>query len=188
MTNDAPAFAKAMADKMTNMTNYTQIGFTKKTHGVSGELKVAIEEAYEDVFFDADRVFLEIRGSKQPFFIENIRGGGELIVQFEDVPTREDALLLQGRGIFLPEDEIPEIHEPVDDLEYGRIQGYLVSDQIAGEVGVVQEVVEMPQQEMAVVNYRGKEVMIPLNPQFVQSIDDDAKRVSVQLPEGLLTL
>ena len=81
---------------------FTQIGFTKKTHGVAGEIKIAIEEVYEDLFLEADRVFLEIKGAKMPFFIENIRGGGELIVHFEDVKNKEEAWLLQSKGVFLP--------------------------------------------------------------------------------------
>jgi 16S rRNA processing protein RimM len=168
---------------------YTQIGTTKKTHGVHGELKVAIDEPYEDSFLEAERVFLELRGSMQPFFIENIRGGGDLIVQFEDVPTKEDARLLQIRGIFLPAEELADVpdYEEVG-LEYARIVGYQVLDEQAGALGAVVEVLEMPQQELAQVLYQGREILIPLNDQFVQSVDDAGKRVLVDLPEGLLTL
>ena len=171
------------------MTQYTQIGFTKKTHGIRGELKLTVEDAYEDLLLESDRIFLEIRGSKQPFFIEHLRGGGELIVKFEDVDSREDALLLQSRGIFLPSSEIPEME--TDDsggLEYGRIVGYRIVDRQAGEIGTVEEVLEMPQQEMALVLYEGREVLIPLNPDFVKNIDDEATQVAVDLPEGLLSL
>ncbi len=106
--------------------NYTQIGYTKKTHGVTGELKVFVEEPYEDIFLDADRVFLETRGSKQPFFIESIRGGGDLIVKFEEVKNREEALLLQSKGIFLPSSEVPEDLEPAEPaLQNAGLKGYL---------------------------------------------------------------
>ena len=168
---------------------YIQIGFTRKTHGIGGELKVFIEEPYEDSFLKKDRVFLDIRGIKQPFFIDHIRGGGDLIVQFEDISTREDALLLQSKGIFLPTGEVPETVAPSGPvLAYGRITGYMVTDQAAGEVGAVAEVLNMPQQEMALVRYQGREVLIPLNAQFIVSIDDQAKKVLVHLPEGLLHL
>ncbi|MEQ1744166.1 MAG: hypothetical protein ABMA02_01985 [Saprospiraceae bacterium] len=82
--------------------NYVQIGFTRKTHGVAGEIKIVIEEPFEDLFLDADRVFLEIKGAKVPYLIKNVRGGGDLIVLFEDVANREEALTLQARGVFLP--------------------------------------------------------------------------------------
>ncbi|TNE65534.1 MAG: 16S rRNA processing protein RimM [Bacteroidetes bacterium] len=168
---------------------YIQIGFTRKTHGVKGELKVAIEEPYEDVFLEADRVFLEIRGSKQPFFIESIRGGGDLIVHFEDIPTREDALLLQSKPVFLPADEVPETApEEEYTLQYGYLTGYRILDKTAGQIGEVRDILELPQQEMAVVEVQGREVLIPLNEQFIQSIDDQKREVHTDLPEGLLEL
>ena len=168
---------------------YTQIGSTKKTHGVHGELKVLIEEHYEDLFFDLDRVFLDIRGSKQPFFIESIRGGGDLIVHFDDVPNRDDALLLQGRGIFILAEEVPDTLEiEIPDPGFHKIIGYLLVDRTAGQIGKVEEIIEMPQQEMALVRYEGKEVLIPLNEQFVVSVDELAQQILVDLPEGLLTL
>ncbi len=168
---------------------YTQIGTTKKSHGVHGELKVAIDEAYEDVFLEADRVFLELRGTMQPFFIESIRGQADLIVQFDDVQTPEAARLLQIRGIFLPTEELPLVVESnVEGPEYGRITGYLLVDAQVGAIGTIRKVMEMPQQELAAVDYQGREILVPLNPQFVQRIDDDAKQVLVDLPEGLLAL
>lgn len=168
---------------------YTQIGTTKKSHGVHGELKVEIEEAYEDVFLEADRVFLELRGTMQPFFIESIRGQADLIVQFDDVHTPEAARLLQIRGIFLPTEEVPQILESEPEgPEYSRVAGYLIVDTQLGEIGTIRDVLEMPQQELAAVDYRGREILVPLNPQFVQRVDDTAKRVLVNLPEGLLAL
>lgn len=170
--------------------NLVQIGYTKKTHGVAGEIKVFIEEPYEDLFLDSDRVFLEIKGSKLPYMIKSIRGGGDLIVLFEDVINREDAFMLQSRGVFLPENEIPQDAIALQDggLEYDYLVGFTLKDQVLGEVGIVHEVLEMPQQEMAVVKWKGKEVFIPLNKAFVLSIDKKRKEVVTSLPEGLLTL
>ncbi|MBK8966116.1 MAG: ribosome maturation factor RimM [Saprospiraceae bacterium] len=168
---------------------YTQIGTTKKSHGVHGELKVNIDEAYEDIFLEADRVFLELRGTMQPFFIESIRGQADLIVRFDDVQTPEAARLLQIRGIFLPTEELPQIVESnADGPEYSRLTGYRMVDARVGEIGTIRDVMEMPQQELAAVDYQGREILIPLNPQFIQSVDEGAKQVLVDLPEGLLAL
>ena len=67
-------------------------------------------------------------------------------------------------------------------------QGFLLVDKELGEIGVIEEVLELPQQEMAVVKKEGKEVMIPLNDTFVKGIDRTKKRIDVELPEGLLDL
>ena len=169
--------------------DYIQIGFTKKTHGIAGELKFFIEEPYEDIFLEKDRIFLEIRGNKQPFFVESVRGAGDLIVKLEDIKVREDALLLQSKPVFLPASEIPEDLDLTElEAEYAGLTGYLLTDQSTGDIGHVQEVLEMPQQEMAVVLYQGKEVLIPLNALFIVEVDHAGRKVLMDLPEGLLEL
>lgn len=168
---------------------YTQIGFTRKTHGIAGEIKIVIEEPYEDIFLEADRIFLEIKGAKQPFFIESIRGAGDLIVKFEDIKVREEALPLQSKPVFLPAAEIPEdLDTSMPEPEHAGLTGYLVVDRTAGEIGLIAEVLDMPRQEMAVIPYNGREVLIPLNEQFIQTIDHAARKVLMDLPEGLLGL
>ena len=170
--------------------DYIQIGFTKKTHGIGGEVKVVIEEPFEDLFLEAERVFLEIKGVKQPFFIKSIRGGGDLIVLFEDVANREEAITLQSRGVFLPDTEVPEeaMLPTEDSSEHGYLVGFILVDQTQGEIGPISEVIEMPQQEMAVVLWKGREVLVPLNEQFVLAVDKVGKIVRTNLPDGLLSL
>jgi 16S rRNA processing protein RimM len=168
---------------------FTQIGFTKKTHGVKGELKIAIEEPFEDLFFEADRLFIEVKGSKMPFFIQQIRGEGELIIQFEDIDNKDKALLIQSKPVFMPTAEVPaSIEAPDDGLEYGFLEGFAMSDKTIGEVGAIEEVIEMPQQEMAVVTYKGREVLVPLNDNLIVTISEAKKTILVDLPEGLLDL
>jgi 16S rRNA processing protein RimM len=169
--------------------DYIQIGFTKKTHGVGGEIKVAIEELYEDLFLEADRVFLEIKGAKMPFFLESVRGGGDLIVHFEDVKNKEAAYLLQSKPIFLPVSEVPAYLSLAQaTTEYGFLEGFTMIDATAGKLGVVEEILEMPHQEMALIRYNNREVLIPLNKHFIEKIDKPQQQITVNLPEGLLDL
>ena len=46
----------------------------------------------------------------------------------------------------------------------------------------------MPQQHLAIVDYRGREVFIPLHPDIVVSLDEKAKKITLRLPGGLLEL
>lgn len=168
---------------------YIQIGFTKKTHGVAGEIKVAIEEVYEDLFLEADRVLLEVKGNKMPFFIESVRGNGELIVHFEDVKNREEAFMLQSKPIFLPANEVPASLSLADDsMEYSYLEGFEMMDAAAGSLGKIEEVLDMPQQEMALIRYKNREILIPLNTTLIQKIDEKQHKIYVDLPEGLIDL
>ena len=67
-------------------------------------------------------------------------------------------------------------------------EGFTIIDKNLGEIGTIESVVEFPQQDMAFVTYKEKEVMIPLNDSIVTQIDEDKKELIVDLPEGLLEL
>ncbi len=171
---------------------FINIGYTKKTHGIGGELKLFIEERYLEDFLKNERIFLDVKGTKVPYFVANVRGKGEMILQLEEVDNREAAFMLQSREVFLREQDLVPDHEreleveEEEGLEYEHVAGFLLVDKTAGEVGRIAEVLDMPQQEMAFLQYKGREVLIPLNPQFVTSIDKKAKKVFTDLPEGLL--
>jgi 16S rRNA processing protein RimM len=173
------------------MIEYTQIGFVKKAHGTTGEIKVAVDEVYEDLFLSAKRVFVDMRGTKMPLFIQQVRGAGEWIVQFEGYKNRDQIMLIQSRAIWLPASEVPAdvaLEADEDELLYGYLVGYMLADKHTGDVGVIEEVLDMPQQEMAVIQYQNREVLIPLHDTYIITIDKTKKRVFADLPEGLLDL
>ena len=168
---------------------YIQIGFTRKSHGIAGEIKVVVEPDYEDIFLEADRVFLEIRGKKMPYFLASIRGKGDLIVHFEDIANREEAITIQSKPIFLPANEVPETLMTAEfGLEFSHLEGYTMLDQEGQVIGIIEEVLEMPQQEMALINYNSREVLIPLNEALIISENETKKEVTVEIPDGLLDL
>lgn len=171
---------------------YVTIGRTRKAHGLAGELKVSVEEKFLEDFLKNERIFLDVRGAKIPYFIAKVRGGGEMILKLEEVDNRDAAVALQSRDILLREQDIIPDHlrefevEEEDTLEYGFLEGFTLADKNLGEIGTVGEVLEMPQQEMAFLQYKGREVLIPLNEQLIISIDESNKRLTMDLPEGLL--
>ena len=171
---------------------YVIIGRTRKAHSLTGELKISIEERYLEDFMKNERIFLEIKGAKVPYFIDNVRGGGEMIVKLEEVDNRDTAMLLQSRDVLLREQDIltedaREFEfEEEKGLEYGHLVGFTLVDETLGEIGPIDEVLEMPQQEMAFLKYKNREVLIPLNAQFIRAVDEPNMRVQVDLPDGLL--
>jgi 16S rRNA processing protein RimM len=171
---------------------YINIGHTKKMHGLQGELKLFVEERFLEDFLKNERIFLDVKGSKVPYFVANVRGKGEMILKLEDVDSLESAIRLQSREVFLRQQDLVLDHErefeieEEETLEYARLVGFMLEDKTAGEIGHIEEVLEMPQQEMAFLKYKGREALIPLNERYITSIDEKAKKVFVDLPEGLL--
>jgi len=169
---------------------YVSIGHTQRTHGLKGELKVHVETAFLEDFLKCERLFLDIKGTKVPYFIEDLRGSDPFILKLEEVDNRDAAFALQSREIFLRDKDIlseaaREMPLP-EGLRYARLKGYQIIDLHLGPLGIIDEVLDMPQQEMAVIHRQGEMVLIPLNEQFVQSIDEKARTVTMDLPEGLV--
>jgi 16S rRNA processing protein RimM len=176
---------------MSKETQFVNIGHTRKAHGLTGEIKVSIDEQYLEDFLKNERVFIGVKNLKIPYFIANIRGKGEMIVHLEEVNDRDAAQALQSKEIFLREEDLladdeREFEFPEESLEYGYLAGFSISDKTLGLIGVIDEVLEMPQQEMALLRYKNREVLIPLNDSFILDIDKNNKQVAMDLPEGLL--
>jgi 16S rRNA processing protein RimM len=171
---------------------YVNIGHTRKAHGLIGEIKCSIEDQYLEDFMKTERIFIGVRQTKIPYFIANVRGKGEMIVQLEEVSNRDAAQALQSKEIFLREqDIIPDAQREFDIpeeevLTYSYLAGFVIHDQHMGDIGTIDEVLEMPQQEMAFLKFKGKDVLIPLNDQLIVSINETTKVVLMDLPDGLL--
>jgi 16S rRNA processing protein RimM len=173
---------------------YVNIGYTKKAHGLGGELKLFIEDRFLEDFLKNERIFVDVKGSKLPFFVASVRGKGEMILKLEEVDNRDAAFGLQSREVFLREQDLIPDHareleiEEEEGLEYEYLAGFSIVDKTAGPVGVIGEVLDMPQQEMALVMYKNREVLIPLNERFITAVDEKSKTVRTDLPEGLLEM
>lgn len=171
------------------MKNLVSIGYTKKPHGLKGELKVLIDDLYLDDFLDAETIFLELKGKKLPFFIESVREGNEILVKLEDIDSKEAADNIASKEIFLRESDIVPLDErELEEDDFVQYLGYQVQDSELGLIGAIEEIIEYPQQMMAVVNYQDREVLIPMNEAFIKKIQKKEKIIHMELPEGLLDL
>ncbi len=167
---------------------FVRVGICGKTHGAAGEIKLRIDHGREEACLTTAFLFIDIDGSKVPFAIEGMRRTRDLLVSFADVRDNSEASKFVGREVFLPSDEVDEAPiEIPSTLEYYHLTGMKLHAN--GEyIGLIEEVREFPQQEMAVVMYQKTEIFIPLNASLIISIDEEEKKVEMQLPAGLLDL
>lgn len=175
------------------MDQYINIGYTKKVYGVKGEIKIHVESKYLEDFLKADIAFIELAGKQVPYFIESLHPAFPIIGKFEDINSREEALDIVAKKVFLRSSDLIPAEErtlPVEaeSLQYKVCEGFMMLDINAGKIGKIKEVLEYPQQEMALVAYKGKEILIPMNDQLIVKINEAEKLVEVDLPEGLLSL
>jgi len=152
-----------------------------------GEVVIKLDTDYPEMYQEMESVFVDFDGNLVPFFIENTRQykGTGLRVKFEDVDTEADADDLIKAELYLPLDLLPELDE--GQFYYHDIAGFEVVDHVKGAIGILREVREGVQ-DLFVIDFKGKEVLIPVNDEFIGEIDYDAKKLHVKTPEGLIDL
>lgn len=160
-----------------------KIGKVGKTHGFKGHLKMHIDEFYMPDFVDMKAIFIQ----QLPYFIlhKDINTLAQAIVLLEDIDTKEKAQRLQGAEIYAKEDDLTEI---LEEEEYQELIGYEIIDNKQGSIGIIEHIIEMPFQIMAQLFIDKKEILIPLNDDFILKINPDKKQVKMQLPEGFLSI
>jgi 16S rRNA processing protein RimM len=168
------------------MSEYTEIGMIGKPHGLKGELKLSIQEAFDDLIDDVEVIFLQKGAHITPYFVEQLRGGTAIIVKLEGINTPEEARSLSGQRVCLPSADL--IHLPEPEVGFHALVAYQIHDINLGDLGKIEFIEEYPQQLMAEVLFDNRPVLIPLNTYFIQKIDHTARIVHMDLPEGLLTL
>jgi 16S rRNA processing protein RimM len=164
-----------------------QLGMVLKPHGLKGELYISLDTDYPEDYKEMESVFLLQNGKLVPFFIEFIQvKHKEALLKFEDVDDKNAALDLRGATLHLPLTELPELSG--SQFYFHEISGFQIEDTENGQLGVVKEVFEAGHQDLIGMEYKGKEVLIPINDEVILNVDRDKALIKVSLPDGLLEL
>lgn len=159
-----------------------KFGKTLKTHGFRGHIKISHEAFYAN---DLKKSIKSLFIDQLPYFIQHkdINTPSYAILLLEDIDSKEKAQKLCGKEIYVRVEEIEEVY--VED-NYDDLVGYQLQDKKLGDLGEILDIYEMPQQILAQVIYKSKEVLIPLNHDFILAINDKKKIVHIQIPNGLI--
>jgi 16S rRNA processing protein RimM len=165
---------------------HIRIGSILKTVGVKGELKLDVDETFEEDLLASKHVFVLINGDFVPYFIESIREQDAIIVKFDDVNNPESANAIARKDVYLRESQITSafFHR---EKELTTLEGFILVAN-GREIGTIDRVSVMPQQIMAEFMYEGKPKMVPLVEEWILDIDVKKGRLTMQLPEGLLEI
>jgi 16S rRNA processing protein RimM len=167
------------------MAEYYKIGKLVAVHGLKGEMILKHELGKKTSLKGLTALFIEEKKTAFiPWFIEaaRIKSEEELYLKFEGVETREAAIRLTQKEVWLPEADFKKFAAKSSPV---NLLGYTIIDD-GNSIGEILEVIEQPHQLLCRLDIQGKEVLIPLHEEFLQKIDHKKKHVLVQLPEGLL--
>ena len=170
------------------MENYGSIGRLSKTFGYKGEIKINVEDEFIDLLKTEEVFFVRLGGNYAPLFIEKIKFENPPTVKFENVNSKEEAVKYCNREIFLQAEKLKNIAPKASTLNFAWAKDFLIIDTEEKVIGEIKDVKEFPQQEMAIVEYEGNEILIPLHPDLVLGIDEEEKVMMMDVAEGLLDL
>ena len=161
-----------------------QIGKLGKTHGVKGEISFLFDD---DIFdrVDADYLILKVDGIFVPFFIEEYRFKSDTnaIIKFEDIDTQERARELTGCEVYFPR----ELADSDDgSISWAAIVGFDIIDAESGnKIGRISTIDDTT---INILFELEDGSLIPASENLITAIDQQARTITMQLPEGLLNL
>lgn len=153
-----------------------------------GEVLIKLDTDEPETYLEMESVFVEYDNNLVPFFIvrSSLQKSNLLRVKFEEVDTEEDAEDLMKCDIYLPLNLLPELSE--DQFYFHEIIGFTVEDELYGTVGTLTGVNDTTTQALFEIEKEGKQVLIPMNDQFLLKVDKKNKTIFVKTPEGLIDL
>jgi len=163
------------------------VGKIVRKHSFKGEVIIKVNSDYVDIISETESVFVTFGDNLIPFFFEksNWQKKLQFRVQFEDVTSEQDADLLIGKEVYLPNTLLPELEE--NDFYKDEIIDFKVIDVNYGDVGILRSINDLtPQTLLEVENDEGI-ILIPSDA-FIKNIDRDNQIITIETPEGLLDL
>lgn len=171
-----------------NKDNCFQLGHIAKVHGLHGELLLVLDVDFPEDYEDLNHVFVEKANRLVPFILEHMvpQPNNKFLAKFEEFDHVDQVKPMVGAALFLPLSALPELKE--DQYYFHELVGFTVIDENMGELGEVKVIYDLDTQDLIGMEYREKEVLIPIQEGILQKVDKAEKKVFCRLPEGLLDI
>lgn len=165
-----------------------KIGIFNKPHGIHGELQFTFTD---DIFdrVEAEYIICSMDGILVPFFIEEyrFRTDSTALMKLEGINSAEQARKFTNTVVYFPK-KLAEDATDSENLTWNYFVGFQMEDINHGPVGEIIDVDTSTLNTLFVVEQAGEELLIPAQEEFIVGIDPVKHTITVNLPEGLLTL
>jgi 16S rRNA processing protein RimM len=163
------------------------LGYIARRVGNHGELAFILDVDDPSRYQKLESVFVELNNSLVPFFIKKLQlRGNTATVTIEGIDTIDRAEELIKKGLYLPLSFLPPLKGK--QFYFHELPGFTVIDKNYGEIGIVKEVLNFPQQAIFSIMKGEQEILIPAKEEFILNIDRINKRIELNAPEGLIDI
>jgi 16S rRNA processing protein RimM len=165
-----------------------QIGYIAKVHGLHGEVAAVLDVDYPEEYEDIEHVFVTQDSRLVPYFLEHfvLQPNHRALAKFEGFDSVDQATSLVGSLLYLPLKDLPELKE--DQYYFHELIGFAVQDKLHGELGAIKQIYDLQTQDLMGLEYKGKEILIPIQDGIILKVDKAEKKVFCKLPDGLLEI
>jgi len=162
------------------------VGYVRRAHGIHGDVVVRGLVADAAGRFTVDRDLTSDAASATTLRIVSQRMNGvDFLLHFEGVDSREDAEALVGTQFVIERDQRRDLDS--DEWWVEDLVGCDVVDLDGQAIGRVSDVaVGAAQDRLVLETLDGTRAEIPFVGQLVPAVDMDSRRITVDLPEGLI--
>ncbi|MAI92731.1 MAG: 16S rRNA processing protein RimM [Flavobacteriaceae bacterium] len=171
-----------------NQSKFFYLGKITRKFSFKGELIIFLDTDSPLTYYDLKKVYVKEDDSYLPYFISEISKykNNSVRVKFEDIENESMASNLINKEIFLPINELPKLDGKR--FYYHEVNGFQVEDITHGKIGEIEYINDQTPQHLFVINSNDKEVLIPINDDFILELDRINKTIKMDLPEGLLKI
>ena len=170
---------------MIQTADCTFIGKITKTHGIDGSVVLRYNQGIPEEILKMESVFIMFDKQLVPFFLINaeLANPETAMLKFEDYDTPDRAERFRDKEVYALSSMITAAIPPPS-LE--QLTGFTAFDHEHGKIGIIKGVLDIRMNPLAEI--AGKDVLIPLNDDFISNIDWEEKKITFKLPEGLIDL
>jgi len=146
------------------------------------------EENNPEEIQEKEWVFIEIEEKPVPFFISSLNehASGNIILQFEHYDSSEQMTEFIGCRVFTGHPDESRTDEIPPHL---ILTGYAVYAGHDAYIGTVEKILSLPMQYMLVIRTDdAREKLLPLNEDWIISMDSENKVIKMDLPGGILDI
>lgn len=164
-----------------------ELGTVLKPDGFDGSILISLDTDSTEKYSKLSGLWLGVAEPEQEFKVLKIEVHKDFsaTVWLDGITSKQEADTLRKRKVWLPLAFLPS---PEGNMFYlHEIKGYEVEED-GKRAGIVKGVMELPHQKLLEIDVDGKEILLPIMPEFYLGIDREKRRIIVRIPDGLRDL
>lgn len=167
------------------MEQYLNVGQIINTHGIKGEVKVYPLTDDVQRFKQLDKIYIEKDNAITEYKIEStMLSNGFAILKIDGI---DDLITAESyKNCYLQINRENAVKLPKGSYFISDIIGLEVKTVEGESLGIIKDLFQTGANDVYVVAYKGKELLIPAIKEVVKEIDIKNKTVTVKLLEGMI--